>query len=65
MAEPTEEERKKYGIELSSTGGGIRKSKLKSLIHIYIYRASNEVTRNQNNRKEAKEKDRLSKNFLK
>ena len=36
MAEPTEEERKKYGIELSSTGGGIRKSKLKSLIHIHI-----------------------------
>ena len=29
MAEPTEEERKKYGIELSSTGGGIRKSKIK------------------------------------
>ena len=39
MAEPTEEERKKYGIELSSTGGGIRKSKLKSLIHIYIEQA--------------------------
>ena len=50
-----EEERKKYGIELSSTGGGIRKSKSISLIH--IFRASNKVTRNQNNRKEAKEKD--------